>query len=396
MAHRPIKKIDLVPTWIREAVADTMQPGEPSQAELPGAPKPMTNGPTKQSFSIVDPYAPGKGEQTIMRSVKAEYNEDPESGTTVVQLGWEGTQPPIPIFYKKFASSNDARMVSSEMLKELGQIASYAETNPDKAKTKAKELFDKYKGQSDPIMSAPGEGTGSRSNSSLHTKIADGWEVINKEGKLSVSFSDDFLANVFSKYKEASATPVSPSEYIYSTATRPHCGTDDFVVSYWRKAKLSDGNIIRNAAMISRAGGETFLVANIPLEDYNTLCSALTPSPAHYGISYDSITGQWVKTAAVVERYFANNADELDKILDYLGKGKKAPEEAKPEKKEKGEKKPSDEEKKLDELLGEPLPGESKTEESLPLAGEGQTAPMGGGSNEQDLADLLKKEAEKK
>jgi hypothetical protein len=286
-------------------------------------------------------------------------------------------------------------MVHSEMLKELGQVASYAETNPDKAKTKAKELFDKYKGESDPLMAAPGAGTGSRSNSSLHTEIAKGWEVINKEGKLSVSFSDDFLANVFSGYKEVSATPITSGEYVYSTATRPHCGTDNFVVSYWRKAKTSDGNIVRNAAMVSRAGGETFLVSNISLEDYNILCSALTPSPTHYGISYDSITDQWIKVAAVVERYFSSSPEELDKILDYLGKGKKAPaDEMKPMKKEK-EEKPSDEDKKLDELLNEE-PGKGPEDESLPLAGEGQTAPMGGGSNDQDLADLLKKEAEKK
>jgi hypothetical protein len=134
------------------------------------------------------------------------------------------------------------------------------------------------------------------------------------------------------------------------------------------------------------------LVSNISLDEYNTLCSALTPSPTHYGISYDSITDQWVKVAAVVERYFSSSPEELDKILDYLGKGKKAPaEEAKPAKKEK-EEKPSDEDKKLDDLLNEE-PGKGPEEESLPLAGEGQTAPMGGGSNDQDLADLLKKEA---
>lgn len=394
MAHRTIKKIDLVPTWIREAIADFSQPGEPVTKEPAGAPKPMTNGPIKQSFAIVDPYAPGKGEVSPVRRVKAEYTEDPESGTTIVQLGWEGTQPPIPIYYKKFASSNDAHLSHSKMIKDLTQVASYAETNPDKAKTKAKELFDKYKGESDPLMSAPGEGTGSRSNSSLHMEIAKGWEIINKEGTLSVSFSDDFLANVFSSYKEVSATPITSGEYVYSTATRNHCGTDNFVVSYWRKAKTADGNIVRNAAMISRAGGETFLVANISLEDYNTLCSALTPSPTHYGISYDSITNQWVKVAAVVERYFSSSPEELDKILDYLGKGKKAPaeEEMKPEKKEKKEK-PGEEDKKLDELLNEAP--DKGVEESLPLAGEGQTAPIGGGSNDQDLADLLKKEAEK-
>jgi hypothetical protein len=387
MANRPIKKIDLVPTWIRQAIADNAVPTAPAPA-TPAAP--TTQGPREHGFKVVDPFAPGKGTESMIRRIKAEFFEDPESGTAVVQLGWEGTQPQVLEFYKKFASAKDADVVFSEMLKQLRQIESYVDTNPDKAKEKVTELFDEYKGQSDPMVSAPGEGTGSRSNSSLHTKIADGWEVINREGKLTVHFSDDFLATVFANYKEASATPVSSGEYVYSTSSRPHCGADNFVISYWRKAKTSDGNIIRNAAMISRLGGETFLVAGIPMEEYNTLCAALTPAPEHYGISYDSVTDQWVKVAAVVERYFSTTPEELDRILDYLGKGKKGPaEEAMPkkDKKEKEEKPKSDEEAKLDELLNE---SPENVDQSMPLAGEGGTEPMHGGDADKALEDLLK------
>ena len=55
------------------------------------------------------------------------------------------------------------------------------------------------------------------------------------------------------------------------------------------------------------------------------------------------------------------------------------------------EKPKSDEEKKLDELLEG---GPKEEAESLPLEGEGATAPLGDAGDE--LADLLKKEAEKK
>jgi len=384
---RSIKKIDLVPTWIRQALADEATPGE--AAVVP------SNGPREHGFKVVDPFAPGKADQPMVRRLKAEFFEDPESGTAVVQLGWEGTTPPVLEFYKKFASAKDAEVVFSNMLKELRQIESYVDTNPDKAKAKVEELFDEYKGQSDPMVGAPGEGTGSRSNSSLHTEIIKGWEVINKEGKLVVSFSDDFLTNLFVDRQEVSAAPVREGEYVYSTASRPHCGADNFVVSYWRKAQTSDGNIVRNAAMISRIGGETFMVGGMPLEEYNILCAALTPNPSHYGISYDSVTGQWIKTAAVVERYFSdpNHPEELDRILDYLGKGKGKKSEEGPKKEKAKEEEPkSAEEKKLDDLLNE----EPKVEESLPLAGEGETAPIGNdteASPEDEIADLLKKEA---
>jgi len=387
MAKRPTQKIDLVPDWLRHTIA--VEAAEEAGQVLP------SSGSREHSFGIVDPWAPSqKGGTPLVRRIKAELYEDPESGTAVVQLAWEGTTPPIQEFYKKFASAKDAQNVFSSMLKELRQVESYAAANPALAKEKVKELFDEFKGQSDPMHTSPSEGTGTRTNTSLHLELATGWSILNKQGQLVVSFSDDFLTNIFSNYKEVASEPTQHGELVYATSSRPHCGEDNFVASYWRKVKMADGNIVRNAALVSRVGGESFFATNVPVEEFNLLCAALTPDPIQYGIAYDSVTGKWYKTAAVVERYFSDpqHPEELDRILDYLGKGKgKKAEEPKEEKKDKKDK--SDEEAKLDDLLKEEP--EKGDEESLPLAGEGETAPLDeAGSPEDDLMNLLKKKAE--
>lgn len=383
MAKRPLQKIDLVPDWLRQTIVEAAE-----GTAMPAA------GPREHGFKVVDPFAPEqKGGTPMVRRIKAEFYEDPENGSAVVQLGWEGTTPPVLEFYKKYASAKDAEGVFSSLLKELRQIESYVDVNPAKAKEKVSELFDEYKGQSD-IMNSNPEGVGSRTNSSLHLELAPGWNILNKQGKLVVGFDGEFLKNIFASYKMAESEPTQTGELVFSTSSRLHCGADNFVASYWRKVKTADGNIVRNAALISRVGGESYFVTNVPQEDFNLLCAALTPNPVQYGIAYDSLTGKWYKTAAVVERYFSdpNHPEELDRILDYLGKGKKA--EPKKEDKKKGK---SDEEKKLDDLLKE----DTDEDDSLPLAttpGE-ETKPVAenptdtSGAPEDDLMNLLKKEA---
>lgn len=371
---RAIQKVDLIPDWIRITAAENM----------------VKEPPVSHGFSIIDPFAQG---DTTIRKIKAELYKDPESGAGVVQLAWEGTTPPVLEFEKKYASSKEAEAVFSSMLEELRKIESYVEADPAKAKEKVKALFDEYKGKSDKLPSggsSGGAGSEKSLNSSLHLEIAKGWNILNKEGRLVVDFSESFLSDIFSNYKVAESLPTCPGEFTYITSSRQHCGNDNYVISYWRKTETTDGNIIRNAALVSRVGGESYLLTGVSLENYNLICTALTPDPIHYGISYDSVTGKWYKTAAVVERYFSDpeHPEELDRILDFLGKGKKKPAEdllapEKAPKKEEKEEKPS------------------KEEETLPLGGVEETAPLGegaeqGGSPEEQLAELLKKEASDK
>lgn len=390
MAKRHIQKIDLVPEWLRHTIAEAAT--EETGQSIP------TTGPREHGFKVVDPFAPQqKGGAPMIRRIKAEFYEDPDNGSAVVQLAWEGTTPPVLEFYKKYSSAKDAENVFSSLLKELRQIESYVDTNPAKAKDKVTELFDEYKGQSDIMNATPAAGTGTRTNTSLHLELAPGWNILNAQGKLVVGFDSEFLKNIFASYKVNDCEPVQSGELVFSTSNRLHCGADNFVASYWRKVKTSDGNIVRNAALISRVGGESYFVTCVPQEDFNLLCAALTPNPIQYGIAYDSLTGRWYKTAAVVERYFSdpNHPEELDRILDYLGKGKKPKEEPKKEDK-KDKKDKSDEEKKLDDLLKE---GPADEEKSLPLSGEGETAPFAEsptdskGAPEEDLMSLLQKKA---
>lgn len=369
----PIQKVNLIPDWVRYVVAENM----------------VKEPPVSHGFSIVDPFA--QGDNTI-RKIKAELYKDPESGAGVVQLSWEGTTPPVMEFEKKYASAKEAEVVFSSMLEELRKVESYVEADPAKAKEKVKALFDEYKGKSDKLPSGGSSG-GAGSEKSLNSSLADGWNIINKEGKLVVDFSKEFLTSAFSGYKHADSLPTQQGEFVYSTSSRLHCGNDNYVISYWRKVQTADGNIVRNAALISRVGGESYFLTKVSADDYNLICAALTPDPLHYGISYDSVTGKWYKTAAVVERYFSdpNHPEELDRILDFLGKGKKAkPSEEIPGlEKSKKEEKPEKEEKP------------KETEESLPLGGIEETKPLGEGeipegTPEEQLAELLKKESDKK
>lgn len=384
MAKRALQKIDLVPDWLRQTITTEADASMSSVVR------------EAKTFEIVDPYAPDSKEGSLIRKLKAELYADP-NGPSVVQLSWDGTTPAELEYEQKFSTSRDAELTYSELKKGLNNVQSYVKVDPTRAKTLGKELLEQYRGKSDPIKSSPSVGT--RTNTSLHLEIKKGWDILNKQGRLLVAFTDEFLSDLLSSYKPVSSIPSRSGEMVYTSSSRQHCGLDNFIVSYWRKADTDDGNIIRNAAMISRVGGESYVVSGISTEDYNILCAALTPEPNQYGIAYDSVTGCWYKTAAVVERYFSdpNHPEELDRILDYLGKGKakKAEPEERPEKKEKAEKeekKETSEDKKLDELLE----GTSPSEESLPLAGEGETVPLGeaaGGSAEKELMDLLKKEA---
>ena len=370
MAKRYLQKIDLVPEWLREVIAT-------DGAEQAGMPAPK-NPSTKHEFSIIDPKAPGEAQ---VRQMQASLYEDPRTGKGVVQLAWSGTTPPLYEFEKEYPNRADASVAFGKMLEELRGIEKISD--PAIAKEKVAELFDEYKKKTD----SPRTG---HSEKVVNTSLADGWNIIEKEGKLVVDFSDDFLMGVLADHKVADSMPIQPAEYTYSTASRLHCGSDNFVISYWRKTQTSDGNIVRNATLISRVGGGSQLVTGMPLTTYNLLCAALTPNPKHYDISYDSVTGKWHKTANAAT-FLTSTPEELQMVLEYLGKGKKPPKseealpELEPEKKGKEEKEPKAGEESL------PIGGEGTT----PI-GEGGMEAAGEGSPEEQLMDLLKKESDKK
>lgn len=366
MSKRPLNKIDLVPDWIRQTVAA-------AEAAEKGIEAPKDPS-TKHEFSVVDPLAPGK--EPLSRKIEASLYEDKESGTAVVQIKWVGVADPAGlIFEKKYSNFAAASAAFGDLLGKMRKVSEIPD--PDVAREKVSELFDEFSKATDPLRTG-------HSTKVVNTSLTDGWDIVEKEGKLSVEFSDEFLGSVLKKYAAQDSDPIQPGEMTYSTSSKLHCGSDNFVVSYWRKVKTADGNIIRNAALVSRIGGKSFFVKNIPLKDYNLLCAALTPAHGHYGISYDSIAGKWIKTANFAA-FLASKPEEIQMILDYLKGGAKPEGELELKPKGKEEKK-EEESEETTEVTPESLPiPESATEEAAPAEG--------GELPEDQLMDLIKKEA---
>lgn len=368
MNKRPIQKMDLVPEWIREAVLEAPE----AEKAMPAQP------PTSHEFRVPNLGAAEPAE----RKISAELYKDP-SGQAVVQLVWKGATSPVFEFSKKYATWKDAEMVFSSLLKELRQVESYVDVDPARAKENVKKLLDEYKGKSDTPHA--GGDVGSRTLSVL--EIADGWNIVSSDDRLSVSFSDTFLKKALAKFKVVEGVPAGSPEQVYSTASRQHCGTDNFVISFWKKVNTADGNIIRNAALVSRIGGSSQFVSGVTIDEYNTLCTALTPNPPHYGIAYDSVTSSWYRTsvdiksnlrelvAMVVERISGTPEEIAAYDANKKGKAKEEPlSEEKPEKK-----------KKDDESL--PLEDEPAAPESAPLK-DGEL-PSEDAALEDSLADMI-------
>lgn len=348
---------------------------------------PKAEPPTSHEFRVPNIG----GVEPSERKIAAELYKDP-GGQAVVQLVWKGATSPIFEFSKKYSTWKDAEMVFSSLLSELKKVESYIDVDPGRAKENVEKLLDEYRGKSDTPHA--GAEVGTKTMSVL--EIDNGWNIISKQGKLEVSFSDDFLKKALSRFNPINDTPVNLSEQVYSTSSRQHCGTDNFVVSYWKKVNTSEGNIIRNAALVSRIGGSSYFVSGITVDEYNTLCTALTPNPKHYGIAYDSVTSSWFRdqvdikasakevVAMVVERL----SGSPEEIAEY-DKLKKNKEDAPMTDMPKDEKSPKEDE-----------------EESLPLSDAEATAPLPESGEppaedknlEQDLAEMigLTKKAESK
>ena len=367
MSERPIQKIDLVPDWLRHVVAE--------QEEVS-----YKEPPRKKDFTLIMPTAT-KNAQGAFPTHKLVVKIDPIPSWAAVSLKWEGNVSE----WEKKTSPREAEMLFNTAMEGCQRASSLVEVDPERAQEELVTTL-KLLGPSDALAHG-GSSSGAGSEKSL-LKIAEGWNVIEKEGKMSVDFSDDFLTNVLKDYKVQDSEPVQPGEIVYSTASRPHCGSDDFVVSYWRKVKTADGNIVRNASLVSRMGGKSFFVSGISVDGYNELCSALTPSHKHYGISYDSVTGRWIKTAGekdvVIERVFFKTVDDAIKWKQEA-EGKK-----------KGEESPEPiEDKGKEEKDGEAAEGTESlpigAEESLPVSESPAEAAATGGSPEEQLMDLLKK-----
>lgn len=380
---RPLTKIDMVPDWIREALLDT------APEAIDGAPA-AAPAPSSQALKAVkrEFVLPTMGDKDFSKNVVAELFEDVPSATAVVKVrnAQAASEDQGLIYEKRFPNVLEAHTAWKDIIDNLTKFSSYekSEVVPDNVKKEAMAYISNLRSQSDIRPTG--------SSSRTMSELAPGWTIVSSQDHLLVSFSDEFLKKALHKFKNVDDAPAEVVEQVYSTATRQHIGADNFVVSHWKKVKTEDGNIVRNAALISRLGGESYFVSGVSVDDYNSLCSYLTPNPVDYGIVYDSVTSAWYQgnadvksnlkglVAMVVER-ISGSPEEIAEYDKLKGKGKAAPE--------------------LD--LSEPAGDKPSEKESLPL-GEEATAPTSEAlgeapteekSSEQDLMDLLKKEATK-
>jgi len=376
MAKRPIQKMDLVPEWLRQTIAE--------DAPL------FKTGAHADIESLPDPYvAEGMVGQARAMSLDS-LIAAPGAGHSAVTLSWKDGDT---LYTKNHETAEDAAMDYTTKLATLKKLEKDA-NNPGTAgrvsrkedvKKAIKAELDKWKAMSDPFKA---QGTGLRGNSSIHEEIVAGWNVIEKTGQLHVEFSEEFLSTILTKFKKEASIPNHIGEVTYSTSSRQHCGSDNFVVSYWRKATTEDGNIIRNAAVVSRIEGESHVVSGMSMQEFNTLCASLTPDPKHYGIKYDSVTGKCHKTAGALVEFFWNTVEELQAWIDSKkGTASAAPmdlppldEEPKKKKKDKDADKDADKDTAaMDALLeSAPIPGAGEgptATESQPLT-EGGSAPL--------------------
>jgi len=361
MEKRAIRNIDKVPEWIREAIADES-----------GTDDVYIHKSRESSLSIPDPNSSTEELRPIKAFLLIDSGTEQKSDNRV-QVLWDIKADEGKIYDKKFATPQEAEMKFAEITKQLQSINKLSETTPDKAKELAKDLVSELGRTSDPITTEI-----SPQHSMSNLQIREGWNIIEKQGKLLVDFSSDFLKKAFINFKSPEGEPIQPAEKVYSTATRLHCGSDNFILSYWRKVKTSDGNIIRNALLVERINSnDKFFINNVSSDQYDTLCSNLTPDSVAYGINYDSITGIWYKKAGQVsvERFFGDPtdvADAINKVDKARKEGKEPPELTKAidlpklEKKPKGKKEEGEKDlKDIEEFMKEPLGGETLPESPL-------------------------------
>ena len=362
---------DRIPLWLRTAAFKEQE---------------YENVRNEEMITIPDPEAPA---ETLRVAVAYLYiNEkkldSEKQADHVVGLYWKDMGGESDLFSKSYSDSDEAKEAYDNLKKELTDIQTAAQTDVKKAKELSKTLFDKNKLISNPNIDVTAPGSGSKVMTTLH-EFTKGWKVVaSEDGKPHVYFGFDFLEKALRKFEPVIDLPVQKPEIVYHTTTKEHCGLHNYVVSYWKKTLTKEGNIVRNVVQIERNDfndltsqyeGECIRIVrkNISPEQFDVICSSLTPTFVDYGLLYDKDTGKWIKTAkAVLQNLFFDTLEDLLKYQEEQknlageptrGKTEKLPEpkEGKESPVEEKEKSPSTisleelEEKKMPESIS---PGE--------------------------------------
>jgi len=112
--------------------------------------------------------------------------------------------------------------------------------------------------------------------------------TLTKVGKIGgISFTDEEIKSLVKEALDSTITGLYP-EIIYSTAGKGHFGLNDYTISFWRKAQLSDGRIERNVVRVDRHPDEVVVVGKVDDKDsFENICSTLLVFPEDYDLEYD-------------------------------------------------------------------------------------------------------------
>src|ERR1035437_1798514 len=289
MAKDFITQGDLVPKWLKQIAAEDISKEAGTEY------KSYKSEHHETVFQVPDLKASNKEARPLVLFMDASKDQSDTEGSQNCQVGafWKGDAQGRSLFSKQCKSAEEAQQLFDGMEVQLHKIDALQAVSPEIA---AEQTEDFFKGVQS--YTAPEEVSKTFDNHTM-SSFVPGWDLVSSKNQLQVQFSDEFLKVALRKFKVATENPLGNPDSTYITNTKGHCGKDNYVISSWAKANTSEGNILKNVVTITRVGNSTssIMLERVAINDFNQICSSLTPDATQYGLTYDSVTTKWTKTA---------------------------------------------------------------------------------------------------
>ena len=308
-----ITKNDLVPDWLKHVAA-----GEDYKS--------YKGEHHETTFQVPDLRASNKESRPLVLFMDAQQDKSNTEGSLSCQVGafWKGDAQGRSLFSKKCKSIEEAQSLFDGMEVQLHKIDTLSSVDPAIAAEQTQDFFKGVAG-----FAQPAEVEKTFDNHTM-SSFVPGWDLVSSPNCIQVKFSDDFIKTALRKFKVASENPLGNPHASYSTDSRTHCGADNYTVSYWSRALTPEGNILKNIITVTRVGNSTpsVVMHGVSFDNFNQVCSSLTPDANQYGLQYDSVTAKWTKTAgkAVIQNIFFESREDLEdfwKSTKNVGEGAK-------------------------------------------------------------------------
>jgi len=326
---------------------------------------------------IFDPKAIGEPEEAkrpIKITLQVDAEKIGEKGESYynVNVMWEESGKPI--FTKSFVGEGEAQTYFYGLEKVLGQIDSIIDKNIEEAETLSKTFLNDLSSGTEKVVEEVPSLTHTMT-SKLLKSYRDGVELHKAGGEIGIKFSDDFIVRdlLGGRIVSSESTVVDEPTEVFSTFGKNHIGFDDYTVSYYKKARLSNGNIVRDIIKLERNDNTFYCLAEVQSRDnFIKIAEKLVPLSNEYDLHYDSQKKAWYTTNIVKEASLEKEAgatimwfDTVDEAIQYTkDTASVTPKEVKPEE-------TPHEEMKFDKDILEKLPdikpAEEKKEEIKPV-----------------------------